>query len=408
MAQPYRSFLKEMMERQHFPEVPYAPGSSDIHEPYDVTGWTLPLLMGVEVSEARQPLQVELAEVGEVVWPALPVPTADVLALSSNSNVSHKWVNQLLVQGLKVWRTAEPIEETALQLASGTWVVEGASATLLAELASQHGLQTIAMAELPNAPLYEIRRARVGLVKPWRASMDEGWTRWVLEEYGFGVETLSPNDIHGATKLQTRFDVIIVPNMKREDLVDGDRNGGFLEKMPPPYDSGIGARGLLALRAFVEQGGHLVLLSEAGQAFAKDLKLPVRNAVVDLDQSRYYFPGTLVRMQLDVDHPLAFGMPAEVAAYHRQGPAWVTHPVAGGISRLVVARFPDSPPTVLSGWARGRSLLRGRGAVVEFNVKQGKVILVAPRIQHRGQTHATFKLLFNAVHQSAARLRTAD
>ena len=248
----------------------------------------------------------------------------------------------------------------------------------------------------------------VGLVKPWRASMDEGWTRWVLEQFDFHVETLSPKDIRSATKLHTRFDVIIVPDMNRAELVEGDRNGNFQEKMPPPYDSGIGARGILALRAFVEQGGHLVLLAGAGEALAKDLKLPVRNAVADLDQAQYYFPGTLVRMQLDTDHPLAFGMPAEVAAYHRQGPAWVTHPVAGGISRSIVARFPDNPPTVLSGWARGRERIRGRGAVVEIKVKQGRVILVAPRIQHRGQTHATFKLLFNAVHQSAAHLRTAD
>jgi hypothetical protein len=101
-------------------------------------------------------------------------------------------------------------------------------------------------------------------------------------------------------------------------------------------------------------------------------------------------------------------MPAEVAAYQRQGPAWVTHPVAGELSRTVVARFPDDPPTVLSGWARGRERLRGLGAVVEFEVGKGKVILMAPRVQHRGQTFATFKLLFNAVHQSAAQARTAD
>ena len=405
-AQPYRSFIKEMMERQTFPEVLYAPGSSDIHEPYDVTGWTLPLLMGVDIVVAKRPLRVPLEELGDSVFAKPQAPVSDALALSATTNASHRVINRLLRRGYKVWRAAEPI--AALEIQAGTWMVEGAAAQAMGELASEEGLQTSALQELPGSRLYEIESARIGLVQPWRASMDAGWTRWVLEQFDFELETLDPKRIHGATNRHTQFDIIIVPSLERADLVDGDRNGAFQEKLPAEYDSGIGARGLLALRAFVEQGGTLLLLAGAGDALAQDLNLPVRNAVKDLDQSLYSFPGTLVRMQLDTQHPLAYGMPEETAAYQRQGPAWVTQPVAGGMSRAVVARFPEEPPTVLSGWARGREWLQGRGAVVEFAVKEGKVILVAPRIQHRGQTHATFKLLFNAVRQSAAHLRTAD
>jgi hypothetical protein len=404
-AQPYRAFVKEMMERQHFPEVPFAPGSSDIHEPYDVTGWTLPLLMGVEWTAAQRPLRVRLEPLGDQVWPRQEIAAAEVMALSSASNASHRVVNRLLRRGHSVWRSA--VQTASLE--AGTWVAEGAAAAALVTLAAdEEGLQPEPLTALPETGLLRIEPARVGLVKPWRASMDEGWTRWVLEEFDFSLRTLDPKQIRSADKLNARFDVVIVPDMERNELVDGDRNNGFPEKLPPDYASGIGARGLLALRAFVEQGGHLVLLSGAGDALARDLQLPVQNAVAGLDQSQYYFPGTLVRLEVDTHHPLGFGMPEEVAAYHRQGPAWVTHPVAGELSRAVVARFPNDSPTVLSGWARGRERLRGRGAVVEFEMGEGRVILMAPRVQHRGQTHATFKLLFNAIHQSAAHARTAD
>jgi hypothetical protein len=365
----------------------------------------LPLLMGVDIAVAKRPLRVALEDLGASVWPLPEAAVGNRMALSAATNASHRVINRMLRRGFKVWRTADSLQ--GLDLGAGTWVAEGAAAAALATMASEEGLPCTALAEVPSTRLYEIKPARVGLVQPWRASMDEGWTRWVLEEFGFEPEILDPKRIRAATKLHTEFDIIIVPDLDRADLVDGDRAGSFPEKLPPEYEAGINGRGLLALRAFVEQGGTLMMLASAGDALARDLHLPVRNAVKDLDQSQYYFPGTLVRIELDTQHPLAYGMPSETAAYIRQGPAWVTHPVAGGVSRSVVARFPDEAP-VLSGWARGREHLQGRGAVVEFEVKEGKVILVGPRIQHRGQTHATFKLLFNAVHQSAAHLRTAN
>ena len=36
---------------------------------------------------------------------------------------------------------------------------------------------------------------KVGIYKSWRANMDEGWTRWVLEKYGFPLDTLHNQDI---------------------------------------------------------------------------------------------------------------------------------------------------------------------------------------------------------------------
>src|SRR6185369_506788 len=57
-AQPYRAFLIEMMERQRYPEVRQGPDTKEIFKPYDVTAWTLPLMMGVDWARVDRPFQV--------------------------------------------------------------------------------------------------------------------------------------------------------------------------------------------------------------------------------------------------------------------------------------------------------------------------------------------------------------
>ncbi|MFQ5599626.1 MAG: M14 metallopeptidase family protein [Candidatus Krumholzibacteriia bacterium] len=407
-AQPHRAFLKEMMETQSYPEIAYGPDSDEIFRPYDVTGWTLPLLMGVDWVTVDAPFDVPLEPLDDRVWPrrAEADPEAAVVALSPRTNASHRAVNRLFGRGLALWRAASAFELDGRSFDAGTWLADGRRARALAEEARALHVATTSLPELPEVPLYEIDEPRLGLFKPWRASMDEGWTRWVLETFEFRVTELDNKMVsHG--KLASRFDVIVLPSVPRSVIVDGElADGGFQEPLPRPYDGGIGLGGLRALREFVEAGGTLVALSESGQALLQDLEIPVRNAVADLDASEFSIPGTLVRIQVDTSHPLGFGMPRELAAYQRGGPAYVTRPPAGVVSRAVVARYPDDGgPMVLSGWARGGEFLRGRGAIVEIGMGDGKVILMAPRVQHRGQTHATFKLLFNAIHQSAAELR---
>ena len=57
-----------------------------------------------------------------------------------------------------------------------------------------------------------IKKARVGLYRPWAPSIDEGWTRWILENYGFAPESIYNADIRSAG-LRDRYDVIVLPDM---------------------------------------------------------------------------------------------------------------------------------------------------------------------------------------------------
>ena len=66
----------------------------------------------------------------------------------------------------------------------------------------------------------------------------------------------------------------------------------------------------------------------------------------------------------------------------------------------MIARYPNED-IVASGWLRGEDAMAGRAAVVEVDLRPGRILLFGLRPQHRAQTHATFPMLFNALYLSA-------
>ena len=64
----------------------------------------------------------------------------------------------------------------------------------------------------------------------------------------------------------------------------------------------------------------------------------------------------------------------------------------------VIARYPIDPQNILlSGWALGADKIAGKAALVEVTMGKGKIILFGFRPQYRGQSLATFPLLFNSI-----------
>jgi biotin protein ligase-like protein len=192
-------------------------------------------------------------------------------------------------------------------------------------------------------------------------------------------------------RLKDRLDVLVLPDQSPRDIAEGLPQ----RRYPAPYPGGLGPDGIQALRQFVADGGTLVALNEASRFAIQALLLPVRNVLEGLPDEDFYAPGSIFRARLDPSHPIARDLPAETAVWFEGGPAF---DVLDSAQVRVVARYPDDPSDVLlSGWVRHPERVAGRAALVDVKVGSGRVILFGFRPQYRGQSLATYPLLFNSL-----------
>ena len=235
--------------------------------------------------------------------------------------------------------------------------------------------------------------------------MDEGWTRYVLDDLGIPYTTLHNKDFKGTKKkkvnLSNRYDVIVFADENTDIIIQGKRGpssryGRSDGSFPPEYQGGIEKEGVEALKAFVEQGGILVTLNNAcGLAF-NELDIPASNAIERIDRSQFFCPGSILRVKVDNKSPIGYGMPGEAAIMFYRGMAIQTQIPPEGWDRKVVARFPEDD-ILLSGWLYGEEVIARKAAVVDVQNKKGHIILIGFPCQHRAQSHGTYKFLLNAL-----------
>jgi hypothetical protein len=398
MAQPYRAYAKTLLEVQVYPVRRLAPDAPP-ERPYDVAGWTLPLQMGVTVDRIEQtfepPPSVRLTDTRIAPAYLWGEPRPGYYVIDGRGNAGALAANRLLAAGLAPAWTTAPEELLGFTYAPGALVVEHSnrSRELVTSFVNDLGVRaTGARGRLP-ANLRTLTNARTGLYKPWVASIDEGWTRWLLEQYEFPFRSLTDQDVRRGG-LRGAYDTIILPDMEAARLL----NGHEPFTMPPEYVGGLGDEGMAALREFVLAGGTLVALDSSSQFVIDALSLPVRDTLRDRPADEFFCPGSILRLVLDPSHPLAFGMTAETAAFFASGSGFeLTDGREPGVTARIVGRYADED-VLLSGWLEGEPHIAGRGAIVEARVGQGRAVLIGFRAQHRGQSHATFRVLFNAIH----------
>ena len=400
-AQPYGKFVTELLGTQRYPEV-RTERDGPILRPYDVTTWSLPLLMGVEVIKGIVPASQTAAArpLADSDWPLGKVEgTGQVYALRRNTNNAYSVVNAILEKGGRVSVSKSGFHSgDGVSYPAGTFLIEKAAD--LSALTSRYHVTATALPRKPDATAPQ-RAVRVGLYKPWNASMDEGWTRWVLEQYDFDVKNID-NAAMKAGKLRASFDAIILPSVSKSIILSGrpasTGSGRSLEELPPEYAGGIGDEGLKALRDFVSADGTLITLASSGELASEELNLPVRNVLARADREDFSVPGSLLRVHLDPDQPVNYGMPTEAAIFVDDAIAYQTTPPPPGVQRSALATYPAaSEDILLSGWATGLDQLERRDAAVAFTLGKGKVVMFGFRVQNRAQTEGTFKMLFNAI-----------
>jgi hypothetical protein len=231
---------------------------------------------------------------------------------------------------------------------------------------------------------------RIGVYRSYMAPIDEGWTRWVFDTWKIPYVSVV-DSVARSGRLKERFDVLVLPDQPPRDIAEGLPQ----RRYPGAYSGGLGPDGIQALRQFVTDGGTLVALNEASRFVIQALLLPVRNVLEGVPAEDFYAPGSIFRVAVDQGHPIARGIGAETAAWFEDGPAF---DVLDSSQVRVVARYPDDPGDVLlSGWVRHPERVAGRAALVDVRVGSGRVILFGFRPQFRGQSLATYPLLFNSL-----------
>lgn len=379
MAQPYRAHAKDLLEPQEYTPVNDRP-------PYDVAGWTLPFTMGVRAEVVNTPFSANLVKVDSVVPPPGRIEgSGDVFFLKNRTNAESRAVAALLAAGQTVTIVGDSL------------MVRGPRArAILTEHAARHGFTVTAARAAPTTGVGRPRQRlpRIALYQPWTGNIDEGWTRWLFEQYGISYTTVHDNDFRKGG-LRQRFDVIVLPDADGSAILRGIDS----TRIPLQYAGGLGETGANAVSEFVRGGGTLVCLDGSSNFAITRLNLPVVNVLAGEASGpkplQFYAPGSIFGTVLGgvgdgSRSPVTLGVPESLQVYFENSAAFT---VSGPARAL--ATYPAQP--LRSGYARYQERLTGKASLVEAPVGSGRVILFGFRPQFRGQTQGTFKLLFNAV-----------
>jgi hypothetical protein len=387
--QVFGRYAKDLLEKQTYPEVRRAP-NAPAEAPYDVSAWSLGMQFGVKTEFAKSPLPgtLTLEKVAATPKFVLAVASggANTWRFPYNGATSALVVNRLLKAGAKVSLTRGEMPFALVNTKPEIWnkAVEGFEIRTEAKAPAKTPVLSTAL----NAP-------RVGIYQSYDPSMDEGWTRWVLDRYGWEYTKLHNEDLK-AGKLRAKFDAIILPDQREAAILDGLDFKTIVEQ----YRGGIGETGLDALRQFVAEGGTLVALGEASNLLLDKMPLPAKDLKKTFTRDQHFAPGTIVNLQVDTAHPLGLGIAADTWGFYINSPFFQLTEGFSSQKVSVAARYPNTKVNA-SGWLRGEDLMYGRAAVIAIEMNPGKIVLFGIRPQHRAQTHATFGMLFNALYWSA-------
>ncbi|HEV3220530.1 MAG TPA: M14 metallopeptidase family protein [Candidatus Acidoferrales bacterium] len=389
MDQPFAGLVKELLEPQQYPDLRDGPNGPPIR-PYDVAGWTLPMQMGVEVAAVIQPVSAEqraqLRPVAQFTPPPGSIKGAGAsFLLSRRANNSFAAMNQVFAAGGQVaFSTSAP--------EPGTIVVSGIARDKMEDIANKTSL-TVQAAEKSPQDVIAVKKARVGLYRSWTGNIDEGWTRWILENYGFTPVTLHNGDIQ-AGHLLDRFDSIILPDSSTNQIMNGFAPGS----VPGEYVGGIADTGVEALRAFVRAGGTLITFNNASLMAIEQFKLPVTNILDGVKPDDFYCSGSLLRVELrDPSLPAVWGMPRDPVVFFERSPAFEAKSAFKG---KILATYPDDRNPLASGYLLHPEKIQGKAAAMEVFYGDGRVYLFGFKPQWRGQSQGTYKMIFNMIYDS--------
>jgi Zinc carboxypeptidase len=456
MAQPKMGVVRWMLGRTFYPDNEYTrDNDGNPIRPYDMATDVMAEFMGVKVDPTDVPVTASLARIASAAPPAGRVAAgANGYSFSGHLNDSWRAANLLFAKSVPVRR----VDRASGALHVGDYVVASAPRDLLTSIAKATGVDFTALGEDASAVSHVIKPLRVAMYQRYNGgNSDEGWTRLMFEQFDQPYHSIFDPELK-AGNLTAKYDVVILPSDNPTTLMGrGDAGGGRgvalaaqqpaaaatasgdpnprggggnsvlggpggragvgrggggggggggrggvgrggAPQVPPEYRSGFGDEGVKALDDFVRGGGTLVTFAEAGQLAIDQFHLPLRDVTAGLPFKEFWCPGCTLHITVDTATSLGYGMPANaLATWLANSQAYEIEP-AGASSVKTIASLTDTD-VLQSGWLLGEKVIAGRPTMVSVSYGQGRVILYGFRVQHRDQTHGTYKLLFNALQQ---------
>jgi hypothetical protein len=411
MDQAFSPLVRELLEPQVYPDM-----GDDL--PYDAAGWTLPFQMHVRAVEANAPLAVEFRAALQPVngaaeaWGAsgqypfttnanaagIVAPEATITGRGSSLVVdprqtnSFTLINRAIADGatIRFTRNGDP--------ASARYVITGGNANRVDGWARELGVNGTRLTVRPS-PASPAVGTRIGLYKASPGNMDQGWTEWLLDTYGYRYTLLAPSDLE-AGNLGERFDAIV---MASQGVVGGrgGRGGGGGGRGgrggASPELAALDSARIRALDEFVRGGGTVVAWNQGTASLISALQLPVRNVVAGVPRQEYFTGISVMRALVDTMHPVMSGMPGEADVVVSGSPVFTT---TEGFDGAVLAKYPAEGTLLRSGFLNGEERMRGHAAAIDVKRGDGHVVLIAFQPQWRGQPYGTFRVIFNALYYS--------
>jgi hypothetical protein len=391
-AQPFRADVVDLLNPQVYPDRRNPDGSPE--RPYDMAGWTLPYQMGVKVDKVTQSFIANEQPVDTAAVPAFRMPAAApgyAYALDPRVNDSFSAVAALLKAGETVTRTTSAVTTDLGSWPAGTFLVApraGADSRIQAQ-AKRLGLKVGSVASKPSGEV-TVTQPRVGLYHGWGGNSDEGWTRYVFDTFKLPYSQVHDADIR-AGSLNSSYDVIILPDASYNSMLRGLAPGSH----PDKYTGGMTQAGVDNLRAFVQNGGTLVTVNDAAQLPIRAFTgFPVTDVTAGVPSTQYYSPGSILAADADTGTPQTWGLPSSLDVYSDGSPAFSVNSGASGVSTPVT--YPGSN-ILRSGWLLGENVIANKTAVANVKYGSGQVTLLGISVQHRAESHGTYKLLFNSL-----------
>jgi hypothetical protein len=467
--QEFAAMARELLDVQTYPDLRQYPGGPPLR-PYDAAGWSLPLQMGVKIGVASAPLTGEMRAKMKLLGPlpdprvkptpyntaaaADPAPFDSVPGIGFDSNPSAAAIVPPpgRITGSGPALAVDPAQNNAYRAINRAWK-EGASVQFVAgapgagarfvitglpESAQSQMVNSLALlAERTSATGVPLKKPRVGVFQPWSGSMDEGWTRWLLEQYGFEFVILHPEDFHAP--LAAKVDVVILADDARIPVegggggrgggapggagtaggagapggsgraagaagaagaaaaaggqAGGGRGGGAARSVRPEYAYTLTPADLQAFEEFIRGGGTLVCFNSAYRFAIQQFKLPVKNVADGLRPEEFFLRGSIVEVTTETTHPLMAGMPEKAPVFVDGSPVFET---LDGFKGKVLAKYRETGSPLLSGYLIGEKYLQGKAAALDVELDKGHIVLIGFRPQWRDQPFGTFRVVFNS------------